>query len=72
MSKENNSKESVNSALRKADVIRSSKKECVICENCKSYWIRPIDKCDCGCKSFAPTHDYNIQFGKEFRITCRV
>lgn len=31
----------------------------VICNNCKSFYIKPIIVCECGCKTFSNTHPYN-------------
>jgi hypothetical protein len=33
----------------------------VICNDCKAYWIGPVEKCECGCKTLTKTHKSNAQ-----------
>jgi len=46
------------------DVQNKSKKEVLICENCKTFWIAPMDRCSCGSTSLAKTHISNYALAK--------
>jgi len=36
----------------------------LICEDCKTIWIAPKEKCDCGCSKLTETHKSNVKFAK--------
>ena len=36
----------------------------LICNDCKSFWISPIESCNCGCKTFSETNEYNACLAK--------
>ncbi len=42
-------------------------RDVVICCNCKAFWISPVYKCDCGCRTFEKTHPNNIQYAKNIK-----
>jgi len=42
------------------------KKNVLICENCKSFWIAPMDRCDCGSTTLSKTHENNYKLARNF------
>jgi hypothetical protein len=39
-------------------------KNVVICQNCKDFWISPVEQCNCSSKSFEKTHPDNLMLSK--------
>ena len=44
----------------------------LICNNCKKFYIAPIEKCECGCKTLTETHPDNIIFTDDFLNACDI
>jgi len=40
----------------------NGKNSVLICLDCKSFWLSPIDQCSCGCKTLSSAHQSNKKY----------